>query len=172
MADSKLVKEALGAPLKEAGFKKKSDSWCWSDNEVVLLVNIQKSQYGGQYYVNGGVAVKTLGEAEFPKEHHCHIRFRLTAVVSDEERKEIESVFDLENESLSDQKRKEEISRLVKDVALPILQGCSSESSMAETVKSGRLAKAMVHKQVKGLVSLLFYKLKMPAQAPQFGLFV
>lgn len=152
MADSKLVKEALGAPLKEAGFKKKSDSWYWSNDEVVLLVNLQKSQYGDQYYVNGGVALKSLGAAEFPKEHHCHIRFRLTAVVSEEESKEIESVFDLENESLSDQQRKEEISRLVTDVALPILQACSSESGIGETVKSGRLAKAMIHKQVKDLV--------------------
>lgn len=152
MADSKLVKEALGAPLKEAGFKKKSDSWYWANDEVVLLVNLQKSQYGDQYYVNCGVAMKSLGAAEFPKEHHCHIRFRLTAVVSEEEAKEIESVFDLENESFSYQQRKEEVSRLIRDIALPILQGCSSESGIAETVKSGRLAKAMVHKQVKELV--------------------
>jgi hypothetical protein len=152
MADSKLIKEALGAPLKDAGFKKKSDSWYWSNNEVVLLVNLQKSQYGDQYFVNCGVALKSLGAAEFPKEHHCHLRFRLTAVVSEEESKEIESVFDLENESLSEQQRKKDVSRLVKDVALPILQGCSSESGIIETVKSGRLAKAMVHKQVKDLV--------------------
>lgn len=152
MADSKLVKEALGAPLKEADFKKKSDSWYWANDEVVLLINLQKSQYGDQYYVNCGVAMKSLGAAEFPKEHHCHIRFRLTAVVSEEETKEIESVFDLENESLFDQQRKEEVARLIRDIALPILQGCSSESGIAETVKSGRLAKAMVHKQVKELV--------------------
>jgi hypothetical protein len=152
MLDSKLIKEALGAPLKDAGFKKKSDSWYWSNNEVVLLVNLQKSQYGDQYFVNCGVALKSLGAAEFPKEHHCHLRFRLTAVVSEEESKEIESVFDLENESLSEQQRKKDVSRLVKDVALPILQGCSSESGIIETVKSGRLAKAMVHKQVKDLV--------------------
>lgn len=148
MADSKLIKEALGAPLKEAGFKKKSDSWYWRNDEVVLLVNLQKSQY----YVNGGVALKSLGTAEFPKDHQCHIRFRLTSVASDEETKEIESAFDLENESLPDQQRKEKISQLISDIALPILQGCSSERGIAKTVKSGRLAKAMVHKQVKDLV--------------------
>ncbi|EKO5173772.1 DUF4304 domain-containing protein [Vibrio vulnificus] len=152
MADSKLVKEALGAPLKEAGFKKKSDSWYWSNDEVVLLVNLQKSQYGDQYYVNGGVALKSLGAVDFPKDYHCHIRFRLTAVVSEEESKKIELAFDLENESLSDLQRKEEILRLVKGVALPILKGCSTKSGIAETVKSGRLAKAMIHKQLKDLV--------------------
>ncbi len=152
MADSKLVKEALGAPLKEAGFKKKSDNWYWSNDEVVLLVNLQKSQYGDQYYVNGGVALKSLGSADFPKEHHCHIRFRLEDAMSAEKEKYVQSVFDLENDSFSDQQRKKEISRLVEDVALPILKGCSSESGIAETVKSGRLAKAMVHKQVKDLV--------------------
>ncbi len=152
MADLKLLIEALSEPLKKAGFKKRSDSWYWSNDEVVLLINLQKSQYGDQYYVNGGVALKLLGAVEFPKEHHCHIRFRLTGVVSEEEKKEIVSVFDLENESLSNQHRKEEASRLIKDIALPILQGCLSKSGIVETVKSGRFANAMVHKQVNDLV--------------------
>lgn len=152
MVDSKLVKEALGAPLVEAGFKKKSDSWYWRNDEIVLLVNLQKSQYGDQYYVNCGVALKSLGAVEFPKEHHCHIRFRLTAVVSDEERKGIEAVFDLENDSLSDHQRKDEIPRLIRDIALPILNGCSSRDGITEALRSGKLAKAMVHKQFKDLI--------------------
>jgi hypothetical protein len=153
MADAKLVKEALGAPLIEAGFKRKSDSWYWRNDEVILLVNLQKSQYGDQYYVNCGVALKSLGAVEFPKEHHCHIRFRLTSVFSEEEKKDIESVFDLENGSLSDQQRKDEISRLIRDIVLPIFEECSTRNGIAEIIKAGRLAKAMVHKQVKDLIS-------------------
>lgn len=153
MADSTLVKEALGAPLIEGGFKRKSDSWYWRNDEVILLVNLQKSQYGDQYYVNCGVALKSLGAVEFPKEHHCHIRFRLTSVVAEEEKKDIESVFDLENGSLSDQQRKDEISRLIRDIVLPIFKECSTRNGIAETIKAGRLAKAMVHKQVKDLIS-------------------
>ena len=165
MADSRLVKEMLDVPLKKAGFKEEPDSgywnagfkekpgsWYWNNDEVVLLVNLQKSQYGDQYYLNGGIALKSLGAAAFPLERHCTIRFRLTAVVSEEERKEIESVFDLENESLPDTYRKEAISRLVADVMLPVIKGCLSESDIAETVKRGRLANAMIHKQVKDLV--------------------
>jgi hypothetical protein len=154
MADLRLVKEALGTPLKEAGFKKKSDSWYWQSDEVVLLVNLQKSQYGDQYYVNEGVALKALGSGDFPKEHQCHIRFRLTAVASDDETKRIEAAFDLEDTSLPDRQREEEISRLVRDVALPILQGCSSEIGIAETLKSGKLGKAMIHKKVKDFLAL------------------
>lgn len=152
MADSRFVKEALSAPLKEAGFKNKSNYWYLNNTDVVLLVNLQKSQYGDQFYVNGGIALKSLGADEFPKEHHCHIRFRLTALVPEKEKKQIESIFDLENESLAGQHRKDEISRLVTDLVLPILQDCSSKNGIAETVKSGRLARAMVHKQVKDMV--------------------
>ena len=154
MGDSRLVKEALGTPLKEVGFKKKSDSWYWQNDEVVLMVNLQKSQYGDQYYVNGGVALKALGSSEFPKEHQCHIRFRLTAVASDDETKQIEAAFDLEDKSFPDHQREEEISRLVRDVALPILQGCSSESGISETVKSVKLGNAMIHKKVKDFLAL------------------
>lgn len=152
MTDSKLFKEALEIPLKEAGFKKKTDTWYWVNNEVVLLVNLQKSQYGNQYYVNCGVSLKSLSASEFPKEHHCHIRFRLRSIALDKLENDIDSVFNLENKSLSDQQRKEEISRLIRDIALPTLQGCSSESGIAETIKSGKLAKAMLCKQVKELV--------------------
>jgi hypothetical protein len=153
MADSKLVKEALGTPLAEAGFKRKSDTWYRGNDEVVLVVNLQKSQYGDQYYVNCGVALKSLGAVEFPKEHHCHIRFRLTAIVSDAKRKDIESVFDLENDSLSDQVRRGEVSKFIRSIALPILEGCSSRDGIIETIKSGKFVKAMVHKQVKDLIS-------------------
>lgn len=117
-----------------------------------MLVNLQKSQYGDQFYVNCGVALKSLGAAEFPKEHHCHIRSRLTAIISDEENKNIESVFDLENGSLSDEQRKDKISRLIRDIALPFLKECSTRIGIVETLKGGRLAKSMVHKQVKDLV--------------------
>lgn len=150
--DLELVKKGLDASLKEAGFKKKSNSWYWSNDQVILQINLQKSQYGDQYYVNGGVFLKSLGTIEFPKEYNCHIRFRLTAVASEEERKEIESVFDLENQLLSDYQRKEEISRLIREIALPILQGCSSEKGIAEMIKSGKLGKAMIHKQIRDLV--------------------
>lgn len=152
MADSKFVKESLGAPLSEAGFKRKSNSWYWSNDEVVLLVNLQKSQYGAQYYVNCGVALKSIDNIEFPKEHHCHIRFRLTSVVSEEEKEGIESVFNLENESLTDQQRKNEISMLIRNIALPILKECATKNGIAKVIKDGRLAKAMVYKQVKELV--------------------
>lgn len=149
MIDSKPIKMALGAPLLEAGFKKKSDNWYLGNDEVVLLVNIQKSQYGNQYYVNCGVSVRALGGIDFPKEQNCHIRFRLTAILPEEKRKEVEALFDLESELLSDHQRGEEISRLAKNTVLPILQRCSCREGIVEAVRGGVLAKAMVHKQVK-----------------------
>ncbi|MDB0572943.1 DUF4304 domain-containing protein [Ralstonia solanacearum] len=149
MIDSKIIKMALGAPLIEAGFKKKSDSWYFGNDEVVLLVNIQKSQYGDQYYVNCGISVRSLGGVEFPKEQNCHIRFRLTAIFPEEKRKEFEALFDLESELFSDHQRSEEISRIVKNIVLPILQRCSYREGIVEAVRSGALANAMVYKEIK-----------------------
>ena len=152
MTDSKTLKAALRSVLLDCDFKKKSDSWYWSNDTVVLVVNLQKSQYGPQYYVNCGVALKSLGAVAFPKEHHCHIRFRLTGVVSDKERMKVESVFDLENSRFSDQERREEITKLIRTTALPILKGCTSVDGMSEVTKSGKLANAMIHKRVRNLI--------------------
>ncbi|MFD2423651.1 hypothetical protein ACFSUI_05445 [Ralstonia solanacearum] len=92
---------------------------------------------------------EVFGGVEFPKEQNCHIRFRLTAILPEEKRKEFEALFDLESELFSDHWRSEEISRLVKNIVLPILQRCSYREGIVEAVRSGALANAMVYKEIK-----------------------
>ena len=74
---------AFDQNLRQAGFIKKGDSWYFSGTETTLVANLQKSNYGNQYYVNLAVYVKQFGEEQFPKEHKCHIRMRLDALVTD-----------------------------------------------------------------------------------------
>ena len=147
-----VIIDALSASLTTEGFKKKSNSWYFNNNDVVLLINLQKSQYGYQYYLNCAIALKILGAVKFPKEHLCHIRFRLTSIVPDDKKKTVESIFDLENELFSDEVRKEQIAKLICEYVLPILKKCSSIVGITDVVKSGQLAKAMVHKKVKELI--------------------
>ena len=152
MGDRKLILDALGPSLKEAGFKKQAGNWYRSNDEIILMVNIQKSQYGDQYYINIGIALKSLGVVQYPKEHNCHIRFRLTALVKEDEKKHIDSIFDLENKSFSETQRTEEICMLVQNILLPTLKECSSEQEVLELVKRNKFVNGMVHVKIKNLV--------------------
>ena len=74
--------EALVAPaLKAAGYKKKARTWWRTTADSVQVVNLQKSPYGEQVYVNLGLYVRALGTEEFPPENRCHIQARLERVV-------------------------------------------------------------------------------------------
>ena len=52
--------------LGQAGFINKGDSWYFNEAETILVANLQKSNFGKQYYVNLAVYVKQFGEERFP----------------------------------------------------------------------------------------------------------
>lgn len=138
MAVSNFLKSVIDDPLKKLGFTKKSNSWYLVNEEVVLVVNLQKSQYGEQHYVNLGVALKSFGADGFPKEHLCDIRFRLSSVVPKERREECDIAFDLEK-GLTDQERRVVVIDFFERYGLSLLMVCQSISSLAEAYKSGKL---------------------------------
>lgn len=152
MADPKLVQQAVGAPLAAAGFKRKSNTWYLENEDVVILVNLQKSQYSRKYYVNCGISLKRLGGDPPKREHLCHVRFRLTAIAPDVDCRSIGSVFDLEDETLSDEERRDKITSLIRELALPFLERCSSDEGIVEAIKNGKLNHALVNKQVRDLI--------------------
>jgi hypothetical protein len=68
-----------------AGFVKKSGSWYRASDEVITVLNLQKSQYGLSCYVNIAFCLRALGAETFPQEQKCHIRFRLEILLPDRE---------------------------------------------------------------------------------------
>jgi hypothetical protein len=75
---------ALEDALGPAGFQRKGDSWFRRTDEVVEIVNLQKSQYGPLYYLNYALWLRALGEEQFPREERCHVRMRADNIVSSE----------------------------------------------------------------------------------------
>jgi hypothetical protein len=67
--------------LRPKGFRRKASTWYLEREEAILLVNLQRSQWGPQYYVNLAVWLKALGACSFPKQHLCHVRERLCSLV-------------------------------------------------------------------------------------------
>ncbi len=61
--------EEVKKPLKEMGYKKRNLTWVKNnDDEINIIINIRRSQYDiGNYYLNLGVYIRSLGTSEFPK---------------------------------------------------------------------------------------------------------
>ncbi|MBV7519968.1 DUF4304 domain-containing protein [Ensifer sp. ENS12] len=64
------VADAVSSLLKPLGFRRKSSSWYLENDETVLIVNVQRSQFGPQYYLNFSVVIRAISTVPQPKEYH------------------------------------------------------------------------------------------------------
>jgi len=122
--------EAQFAPgLKALGFKKKARTWTRETAEAFQLVNLQKSQFGEQVYVNVAVYLKALGEETFPPEYRCHIRARLERIAPESLFDDIRSVNALHPPQPS-------LLRALHDYAVPWLELVSSQTGLDSFIRS------------------------------------
>jgi hypothetical protein len=78
------LEAAITPSLKASGFTKKARTWWRHSPDVIQVLNLQKSPYGDNLYVNLGIYVKSLGEEQNPPENRCHVQARLERVVHSE----------------------------------------------------------------------------------------
>lgn len=153
MKNDNPIKLGIDVALVDLGFLRKSNTWRLDLDETILVVDVQKSTYGAQYYVNLGILVKGLPmvrETLFPKENECHIRLRLEALMHEEER--YKRLLDLEDSSIGSDERRDQVRALVAGVAVPFLLECRTRLGIAEAHRRGRLSHALVHRIVRELL--------------------
>lgn len=142
--------EVMNGIMAAHGYRKKADSWFLERPETILLINLQKSQWGDQYYVNLAIWLRGLADAKSipPKEQDCHVRVRLTSLTTEA----IERALDFSAGLLTMSERKRIVEECIRDVAIPFLEECGTLEWLKRQYTSGSLARAMVHKGVKALV--------------------
>jgi hypothetical protein len=153
--DKKQLERALNHELSKYGFSKKATAWYRESNETIQVVDLQKSAYGAQFFVNLCCAPKAM-ELEGlpkPKEHKCPIRIRLTSAFP-EERRWLEEVFDLENEEIVDTERVASIALVVERQIAPFLGHFESAATLRCAVVQGVLRKGMVTRAVKEFLGI------------------
>lgn len=75
----------LGAKqyMKEKGYKKRNTTWVKKDEDISVVVNIQSSQFDlGNFYINLGVYICSLGNKDFPSISDCHMLERINIAVT------------------------------------------------------------------------------------------
>jgi hypothetical protein len=120
---------------------KQSGSWYRANDAVITVVNLQKSDYSRNYYLNVAFWLKALGEEKFPKAHVCHVGIRLDMLLPDQA-EEIKALLDLEGEVEGD--RGARLLDLLETRLLPLLNEGSSVEGLRKWQREGRLKAAAV----------------------------
>lgn len=152
MKTDNVIKLGVDDALKGAHFRRKSSAWYRDLEETVLVVDVQKSNFGEQYYVNLGVLVKGLpanhGGKLPPKENQCHIRVRIEALKPDEE-EQLKRMLNLEDGSIGVAERQQGIAGAITRIALPFLTQCSTRAGIRDAGARGQLDPALVHRTIR-----------------------
>ena len=144
-------KKAIHQSLVLHGFQKRKDNWYVESDDTIALVNLQSSNYTSRYYVNLAAWIKVLGTERNPKEWKCPIRIRLDAAYPNE-RDRIERVFDLEDDRLTDDDRKNEITSILECLVVPFISKFHSIESLQRAYSAGELSGGGVNVKAKKII--------------------
>lgn len=128
----KALEQAIAGVLKPLGYTKRAATWHREREQVVSVLNLQKSQWGENWYLNLGVYLRSIGDEARPPEARCHVRCRA----------EMLSGRELPREPAA-------LATFVGDVAVPWLDALDSERGVAEFLSSGRSRACFVHRSAR-----------------------
>lgn len=75
--EKKEFKKTLGGILQEHGFEHKNKAYYRSNDELIVVVAVQKSNFEDSFYLNYGFFIRKFNpDMEYPKENLCDVRGR------------------------------------------------------------------------------------------------
>jgi hypothetical protein len=115
--------------FKTFGFKRKGNNWFSENNELIKVINLQKSNFGNQYYINYGYILKSLKLDKF----EMHIFHRLSSL-DKKENERIKELLDFEG-NIDDSQRKSELKSFLEKNLIQSLIQINSEIDILNELK-------------------------------------
>jgi hypothetical protein len=94
--------------------------------------------------------MKQLGECDYPKEQHCHVRIRAGAV-SAEQGSEVARLLDFGSASL-DESREAALRSMLTQLVLPFLANAATLDGLRQLLASGTLKNAFVRGNARAIL--------------------
>ena len=132
----KEIEQAVAQVLKPLGYTKTAATWHRDRGEVISVLNVQKSQWGDEHYVNLGVYLKALGDEKRPAESRCHVRCRANTP-----------------DTLGSSADPLAVAALVAEVGLPWLDLLSTERQIGEFLTSDGSRQCFVDQRARQLAA-------------------
>jgi hypothetical protein len=150
MISKKDLKKIISYSLEKSTlFTTKGQSWYLDGKDSTIVVNLQKSNFNEDYFMNVGIWLKALGIAIFPSFNKCHLYFRLEKLFP-ENRTLILNSLSLER---TNSKSLDDFSQFIILRVIPFLQHCTEEDQLKEFMKVGRFKNGIISKEAKDYLS-------------------
>lgn len=120
--------------MKQAGFKKKGQSWRFATSETISVLNLQKSSWGPMYYVNLGVLIRALDPHPAPDVFSCQIHTRLANLLPKVD--SARELFDFSNSKYETDDGYTEMAEVVRSYALPLLKQWGSLDGIRAAIQA------------------------------------
>jgi len=143
--ENKALQSVLAPLMKAHGYRKSGATWHGVSSAFIRVLNIQGSQFGKYFFINLGIFIRALGENPKPKEYDCHVRQRLSGLVSDGG--DVFAVLDFQND-MPWGEREQALRNLVQDHALPWLEKKSDIEEIRNYLTREKLHGLPVGKEV------------------------
>lgn len=139
------LKRTVAFSLSKFGFKRKGWSWYFSNEDNVVAIDLQKSNYSLKYYINicNAPLSMNVDGMPTPKEHKFPIRIRADGVFPSLEG-EIDKIFDLENDMFPDEQRSERISDLLENDIAPFALRIGDISGLKSAIAEGIFERGLI----------------------------
>lgn len=119
----------LNKVLIPVRFKKKGNYWVLNEDQITKMVNLQKSQFGSQYYIDYGYILK-----EIPLKGMMHVYNRVT-FLDEEERNKTTFLLDLKS-NIIDVDRYKELKTILFSKLIKKLQNINTKEDLLKDLKT------------------------------------
>lgn len=117
--------------LVPEGFTSARNTFYRRLGNVFLIIDLQKSAYGGSYYVNLGLYVDEVGLTAPPPFHRTHLMGRLESIVPKDARERLVPALDLEI-PMNAEERSSIIREMMEQFGLPYLNPLATVDGIAD----------------------------------------
>ena len=148
MIDRKQVLSQIGDDLRQGGFLQRRGTWHLVSPEVTVVFDLQKSSFANRYWANIGFWIESLGHAQRPRVHQCHLYFRVERLFP-EYRETILMGLSFEEESVA---QCEEFLAFVRDIFVPFCQAATRMEYMRKLYHWGKLRDGLVKKEAQDVL--------------------
>ena len=140
-----VFKKYVNEILVGGGFVRKGSAWYLTSTDAIIVIGLQKSDHAEKFYFNFGIWLRSLGEAEYPKDHKCHISGRLSGLFP-------EAVTLLDEAGTLNEGSDSKLSELLDFMRREVLPFChvfQSLSGVRDQLVAGRFSTLLVMRDVK-----------------------
>ena len=120
----------LNKLLKPLGFVKKASNWILVSDDLIKIINFQKSSFSNECYINYGYIIKSIPMENFS----MHIYNRLSSA-EDNTQKSIDILLDLDS-NINDAVRVKELCEIIRSNIIAMMQKINSENDILSELKN------------------------------------